>query len=50
MDALEALCHGFTLEEVVENIDNLPALYNGENERRKEKEENHWGVCRMEMK
>ena len=28
MDALEALCFGFKFEEIVENIDDLPAPYN----------------------
>ena len=30
--------------------DDLPALCNGENERRKEEEENYCGDCRMEMR
>ena len=40
MDALEAQCHGFKFEEIVEDIDDLPALYNGKIKENKEYGEN----------
>ena len=50
MDALKALSHGFTFEEIVNNIDNLETLYKkAENESQVEKE-NHCSKCNIELK
>ena len=54
MDALETLCHGFKFEEIVENIDDLPALYNnGENGKKGEYGkygEIYCSKCEIELK
>ena len=53
MDALNTLCHGFTFEEIVENIDDLPGLYKKEEKKKEEKytgEEKHSRKCDIEMK
>ena len=35
MDALEALCNGFKFEKIVENIDDLPTVYDKDNAKKK---------------
>ena len=52
MDALNVLCHGYTFEEIAENIDDLPSLY-----KKKQKttqkyagEEKYCRKCEIEMK
>ena len=50
MDTLEALCYRFKFEEIVENIDDLPALYNRENGKKKQYPENYCKKCKIEMK
>ena len=50
MDALEALCYGFKFEELVENINDLPALYNNrENGKKQQYPENYCKKCKIEM-
>ena len=51
MDALEALCHGFKVEEIVDNIDDLPALYNhGEIKEYGENGERYCTKCEIELR
>ena len=54
MDTLEAQCHGFKVEEIVGNIDDLPALYNN-GEIKENKEYGKYGEiycskCKIELK
>ena len=42
MDTLETMCHGFKFKEIVDNIDDLPALYNNG--------ERYCTKCEMELK
>ena len=45
MDVLEVLCYGFKFEEIVENIDDLPALYNRENGKKEQYPEKYCKKC-----
>ena len=49
MDALEALCNGFKFEEIIKNIDDLPALYHNEAKESKHGEKYCTG-CELEQK
>ena len=49
MDALDAVCYGFKFEEIVENIDDQPALYNREKGKNKQYPENYCKKCKSEM-
>ena len=50
MDALKALTHGFTFEEIVENIGDLRTVYKNEEDKKLQEKENHCSKCDLELK